>query len=95
MAAGRQTFVNEMLNKCGFENMVEGRYPEVSEADFHRAEFLLLSSEPYPFKQKHRQELQQQFPGKKVLLVDGEIFSWYGSRMLNAEEYFEKLRHCS
>lgn len=91
MAAGTQTFINEMLNKCGFENVAEGRYPEVTEADFHRAEFLLLSSEPFPFKEKHRQELEQKYPDKKVLLVDGEIFSWYGSRMLKAGAYLGKL----
>jgi ABC-type Fe3+-hydroxamate transport system substrate-binding protein len=91
MAAGKETFINEMLDRFGFENVTEGRYPEVSKADFDRAEFLLLSSEPYPFKQKHRRELQQQFPGKKVWLVDGEIFSWYGSRMLKAGEYFKQL----
>ena len=94
MAAGKETFINEMLNKCGFKNMVRGRYPEITKENFEQAEFILLSSEPYPFREKHRQELQQQFPDKKVLLVDGEMFSWYGSRMLSAGEYFEKLRHC-
>jgi len=91
MAAGTQTFINEMLNKCGFENVVEGRYPEITEADFHRAKFLLLSTEPFPFKEKHRQELEQKYPDKRVILVDGEIFSWYGSRMLKAGVYFGKL----
>ncbi len=91
MAAGTRTFINKMLNKCSFENVVEGRYPEITEEDFHQAEFLLLSTEPFPFKEKHRQELEQKFPGKKVLLVDGEIFSWYGSRMLKAGEYFKQL----
>lgn len=91
MAAGTQTFINEMLNKCGFENVAGGRYPEITEADFHRAKFLLLSTEPFPFKEKHRQELEQKYPDKRVILVDGEIFSWYGSRMLNAGAYFGKL----
>lgn len=91
MAAGKETFINEMLNLSGFENVVQGRYPEITEKDFNRTELILLSSEPYPFREKHRQELQQQFPGKKVLLVDGEMFSWYGSRMLKAGEYFRNL----
>jgi len=91
MAAGTQTFINEMLDKCGFENVAGGRYPEVTEADFHQAEFLLLSTEPFPFKEKHRQELEQKYPDKRVLLADGEIFSWYGSRMLKAGAYFGKL----
>ncbi len=91
MAAGKETFINEMLIKYGFENVAEGRYPEVTEDDFDRAEFLLLSSEPFPFKEKHRQELQQKYPDKRVLPVDGEIFSWYGSRMLKAGDYYRKM----
>ncbi len=91
IAAGTRTFINEMLNKCSFENVVEGRYPEVTEEDFHQAEFFLLSTEPFPFKEKHRQELQKEYQDKMVLLVDGEIFSWYGSRMLKAGEYFKQL----
>ncbi len=91
MAAGKETFINEMLNICSFENVAEGRYPEVTNEDFSQAEFLLLSTEPFPFKEKHRQELQQKYPSKKVLLVDGEMFSWYGNRMLKTGEYFKKL----
>ncbi len=91
MAAGKQTFINEMMQLAGFENIISGRYPQVSEKDFEQAEIVLLSSEPFPFKKKHRQELQQKYPDKKVLLVDGEIFSWYGSRMLKAGKYFSTL----
>ncbi|HEY0040282.1 MAG TPA: cobalamin-binding protein, partial [Flavisolibacter sp.] len=54
-------------------------------------ELLLLSSEPYPFKQKHIEELQQQLPKTKVVLVDGEMFSWYGSRLQKAPAYFQTL----
>ena len=91
MAAGKETFINEMLNKCGFKNMAEGRYPEITKEDFDRAEFILLSSEPYPFREKHRQELQQKYPDKKILLVDGEMFCWYGSRMLKVGDYFKQF----
>jgi len=51
----------------------------------------LLSSEPFPFKQKHVEELGLEFPSAKILLVDGEMFSWYGSRLLKAPKYFEEL----
>jgi ABC-type Fe3+-hydroxamate transport system substrate-binding protein len=92
MAAGKETFINEMLLRAGFENMAEGRYPELTEKEWAQADVILLSSEPYSFREKHRQALQEQFPGKKVLLVDGELFSWYGSRMRKAGPYFMELR---
>ena len=91
MVAGKSTFINEMLQRAGFENVVEGRYPEISENDFSRTEVLLLSSEPYPFNEKHRKELQQRFPDLKVILVDGEMLSWYGIRMLQAADYVRSL----
>ena len=52
---------------------------------------LLLSSEPYPFTKKHIAELQPYLPGTKIILVDGEMFSWYGSRLLHAPAYFRQL----
>jgi ABC-type Fe3+-hydroxamate transport system substrate-binding protein len=92
MAAGKETFINEMLKRAGFENVVEGRYPEITEETFSEAEVILLSSEPYPFREKDRHTLQEQYPGKKVLPADGEMFSWYGSRMSRAAAYFRELR---
>ena len=52
---------------------------------------LLLSLEPFPFKEKHVTELKQYLPQANVVLADGEMFSWYGSRMQNAPAYFSKL----
>lgn len=96
MAVGGDTFIHEMMKKAGFENIFAdtNRYPEtqINELKELKPEYLLLSSEPYPFKQKHSDELQQQLPGTKVILVDGEMFSWYGSRMLLAADYFRRLR---
>ena len=54
-------------------------------------EILLLSSEPFPFKEKDVRELHEKFPLVKIAVVDGELFSWYGSRMREAPEYFLKL----
>jgi hypothetical protein len=51
-------------------------------------DYIFLSSEPYPFKEKHIAELQQ-FTKAKIVLVDGEMFSWYGSRLLGFKNYFE------
>ena len=95
MTVGGNTFINDMLKHCGLQNVFENkhRYPEITLADLQLAncQFVLMSSEPYPFKQKHVDELQTQLPGKKILLVDGEMFSWYGSRLLKAPAYFRSL----
>lgn len=95
MAAGGGTFINDMLQHCGFHNIFadKTRYPEISIEDLSvaKCELLLLSSEPYPFKQKHIDELGSQLPGTKIILADGEFFSWYGSRLLKAPGYFKKL----
>ena len=92
MAAGKDTFINDMMRRVGFENRVDGRYPELGDDELAKAKTILLSSEPYPFTEKHRQLLQDQYPEKKILLVDGEMFSWYGSRLLKSARYFKDLQ---
>jgi len=95
MTVGGDTFIHDMLSKCGFENIYshKTRYPilEIKELADNNCELLILSSEPYPFKPKHVFELQRQLPGTKIILADGEMFSWYGSRLLKAASYFEAL----
>jgi ABC-type Fe3+-hydroxamate transport system substrate-binding protein len=95
LTIGNDTFIHQMLSYAGFENIFSDktRYPaiEVNEMIERNCELLLLSSEPYPFKQKHIDELQALLPAIKILLADGEVFSWYGSRMLKAPSYFQKL----
>ena len=85
-----------MLRQCGFRNAFENesRYPQVSLAAIasRRPQIVLLSSEPYPFKEKHIDEIHLALPNARILLVDGEMFSWYGSRMLYAAQYFVELR---
>jgi ABC-type Fe3+-hydroxamate transport system substrate-binding protein len=95
MTVGRDTFIHAMLKAAGFENIFADklRYPEISINDLlnSRCQLLLLSSEPFPFSQQHIDELQPQLPGTKIVLVDGEMFSWYGSRLMLAPGYFKKL----
>jgi ABC-type Fe3+-hydroxamate transport system substrate-binding protein len=92
MTAGGDTFIHDMLTRCGLQNIFASltRYPAVTIEQL-QCDLLLLSSEPYPFKEKHIAELQQYLPRTKILLVDGEFFSWYGSRLLEAPAYFEQL----
>jgi len=96
MTVGADTFIHSMLEKAGFENMYSDktRYPEITLEELKAAEceLLLLSSEPYPFRQKHIEELKVALPGVQLLLADGEMFSWYGSRLLKTPAYIQKLR---
>lgn len=97
MAAGRYTFIHDMMQRAGFENLIEpmdSRYVELSLSQIQelKPEILLLSSEPYPFAEKHVRELQDDLPHTKILLVDGEMFSWYGSRMKHVPKYLMNLR---
>ncbi|MFT3678974.1 MAG: helical backbone metal receptor [Ferruginibacter sp.] len=92
---GGDTFISDMMLKCGLENIyaTEKRYPEVDITSLREkgGELMILSSEPYPFKQEHKNELQQLLPGVKIIFADGEMFSWYGSRLLHSPVYFQKL----
>ncbi len=96
MIVGGDTFIHAMLTAAGFANVFahQSRYPEVPLAELpaFSPEVILLSSEPYPFGDKHFAEFQEVCPQASVLCVDGELFSWYGSRLLEAPPYFEQLR---
>ncbi len=96
MVAGGDTFISNMMALAGFENVFShlARYPEVGAAEVKAAqpEVLLLSSEPYPFKEKHLDEARALAGKCRTMLVDGEMFSWYGSRMLKAAGYLANLR---
>jgi ABC-type Fe3+-hydroxamate transport system substrate-binding protein len=91
MWAGGDTFISDVISRAGWINVLTNipRYPEVSPVALKELnpDVLLLSSEPYPFKEKHIAQLQEIIPGVKIRLVDGEVFSWYGSRLLHTPEY--------
>lgn len=96
MVVGQPTFIHDMLSRCGFVNAFavegDGRYPELTSMQIHTAHLdaILLSSEPFPFAEKHRQQFLAEF-GVPVHLVNGEMFSWYGSRLLLAADYLRDL----
>jgi ABC-type Fe3+-hydroxamate transport system substrate-binding protein len=94
IVAGKGTFIDDMLKRCGLNNAFDlDRYPEVFPAQIVEAnpDVVFLSSEPYPFKDRHITEFKALVPHANVQLVDGELFSWYGSRLLQAPEYFNQL----
>lgn len=96
MAAGSTTFIDHLLEESGFINVFsdQSRYPEIKEKELcllQELDVVFLSSEPFPFSEKHVTEIKAMIPNTEVLLVDGEYFSWYGSRLINAFEYFKTL----
>lgn len=99
MAAGSETFINEMLKLNKFENIyekLEGRYPEVEIRKMRiqgDPDVVLLSSEPYPFKEEHAFEIGRATHHAKTIFVDGEMFSWYGTRLFKAFQYFRALQN--
>lgn len=96
MVAGNNTFINYLLELNNFENIYKNkeRYPEIAlkkirlEGD---PDLVLLSSEPYPFKEEDAFEVGRHTHHATTIFVDGEMFSWYGSRLIKAFDYFKKL----
>ncbi|MDZ7772981.1 MAG: helical backbone metal receptor [Balneolaceae bacterium] len=88
MTVGGDTYIHDVLTHWGLRNVFgsQTRYPRFEPEKLARRhpELVLLSSEPYPFKEKHLQAVEQHVPDARVLLVEGEWFSWYGSRMKHA-----------
>jgi ABC-type Fe3+-hydroxamate transport system substrate-binding protein len=94
MAAGSDTFIHDMLLHLHLDNVIQSpRYPELKPAEIQalQPEVILLSSEPYPFSQKHIPELKQLCPKAEIRLTNGEMYSWYGSRMQLAPAYFREF----
>jgi ABC-type Fe3+-hydroxamate transport system substrate-binding protein len=91
MTIGADTFIHDILTRCGLHNLfgASKRYPEttVEALQLLSPELLLLSSEPYPFADKHIEALQAVLPNTQIAMVDGEMFSWYGSRLMQTPAY--------
>ncbi len=95
MVAGNDTYIHHVLSNFGFKNAIQvQRYPEIDLNDYASVDCVFLSSEPYPFKANDVAAFQSVVGSKtRVLLVDGEVFSWYGSRLLHVKEYLLTLLH--
>ena len=92
MSVSQNTFINDMMERCGFNNLITEQidYPVLTNTQISQfdPDVIFLSSEPYPFKKEHIEEFQKICPTSKIVLVDGEYFSWYGSRLQQAVSYF-------
>lgn len=94
MVAASNTFIDSIMKECGIINHFKDRtrYPEITPNDLKGADYCFLSSEPFPFDQKHANELQKELKNCKVALVNGEMFSWYGSHLRLLPEYLKMLK---
>lgn len=99
MTVREDTFISHMMGLAGWDNALDedfdSRYPalELSDIIAFNPQYVFLSSEPFPFKEKDIHELKEILPNSKIIIVDGEMFSWYGSRLKRSFEYFSKLRN--
>ncbi|MEY3237453.1 MAG: hypothetical protein RI883_1554, partial [Bacteroidota bacterium] len=90
--AGKNTFIDSIISELGFNNFCqEERYPELKNEEENFPNYIFLSSEPYPFKKEDVEEMKLKYPNSNVVIVDGEMFSWYGSRLKYAPNYFIEL----
>lgn len=103
MVCGTNNFIGDVMRAMGLHNVFDGhfggrdgtpRYPAITaeELAVSNADVVLLSSEPFPFKDEHIQHYQTLLPHSTVTKVDGELFSWYGSRMAKMPGYLRGLR---
>jgi len=91
MTVSRDTYVSRTLDLFGLQTLPESasaRYPAISleESWLRDAEFVLLSSEPYRFREKHLDEIRNALR-RPARLIDGEMTSWYGSRAIRGLRY--------
>ncbi len=95
IGVGNSTFINSLLEMMGLKNVLSktSRYPQLTDNQVIdlNPDFIFLSSEPFPFKAAHKKILQEILPNSQIIYVDGEIFSWYGSRLLQAPDYLKSL----
>jgi hypothetical protein len=99
MTVARDTYISRTLALARWETAPErttARYPEIAldEALLAQVDAVLLSSEPYMFREKHLEEMRRmpELSGKKLALIDGEMTSWYGSRAIAGLDYLARFR---
>jgi len=94
IGVGQSTFINAMLEEAGFENLIkDSRYPKLSLENIIKLkpDYVFLSSEPFPFLKSHLKIIDDAMRRTCSILVNGEMFSWYGSRLQLSFDYFEKI----
>jgi ABC-type Fe3+-hydroxamate transport system substrate-binding protein len=92
MTVSRDTYISRTLRLIGMQTVPESelRYPELQDLRQVEADLVLVSSEPYRFREAHRLEISG-LTGKPALLIDGEMTSWYGPRAIAGLAYLEQF----
>ena len=100
MTVAADTYIARTLAYVGWRVTTEpggwagaARYPTVPDiaAAARLVDYVLLSSEPFMFREPHMRELQQRLH-TPVSLIDGEMTSWYGSRAIKGLAYLRQFR---
>lgn len=95
MIAAKNTYISNILSLAGLTNSFEQltRYPEITLEQLEQVnpDVIFLSSEPFPFQQKHIDFFKKRLPKARVMLIDGELISWYGSRLIKTAPYLQKI----
>ncbi len=100
MTVSRDTYISRTLALIGWDTLpavANARYPEIEldAALLAEADHILLSSEPYRFRERDVAALEKLLPPaarRKVRLIDGEMTSWYGSRAIQGLAYLKDFR---
>jgi len=93
MSVSNDTFIASMLAEAGGTNALGSRshrFPTLTNSDLMEcgADLFLLSSEPFPFRPRHREEIAALgISESRVRFVNGEFCSWHGVRMRSAMAY--------
>ncbi|MFZ6801715.1 helical backbone metal receptor [Undibacterium sp. Di24W] len=96
MTVSRDTYIAHLLQRRGYlqwqSSKSSQRYPvfEWDDVSLQHVDCVLLSTEPYSFNVQDAKQLQLQIQ-KPVILVDGEMLSWYGSRSIQGMRYLREL----
>jgi ABC-type Fe3+-hydroxamate transport system substrate-binding protein len=96
MAVAPDTYIAQTLALIGWRSHpldASERYPEIDLGAYSgRVDRVLLSSEPFHFKEHHVPEVEALVDGALVTLIDGEMTSWYGSRAIEGLRYLAAQR---
>jgi ABC-type Fe3+-hydroxamate transport system substrate-binding protein len=93
MTVSRDTYISRTLDLFGLRTVPaesSERYPKLADLRAPGADLVLLSSEPYRFRERHRAEVAS-LSGRPTLLVDGEMTSWYGPRAIAGLAYLREF----
>ncbi|MAH84217.1 MAG: hypothetical protein CBB68_07710 [Rhodospirillaceae bacterium TMED8] len=99
MSIGRDTYIADVLVNAALNpisHASEARYPviEINERLLGSIDYILFSTEPFPFSEKHLTNFRETFPehASKAHSINAEMVSWYGSRAIPGLRYLTKFR---